>query len=119
MASPADETPQPPADAQAEELDVAVAVDRIERATTLRVRRIEHRWAGLRTFAPDKTPVVGFEPGVPGFFWFAGQGGTGIQTAPAMGRLARQLIQGEGVPDDLAGLGVTEAAVSSARFRGT
>ncbi len=119
MGSPADETPQPPADAQAEELDVAIAVDRIERATVLRVRRIEHRWAGLRTFAPDKTPVVGFEPAAPGFFWFAGQGGYGIQTAPAMGRLAAGLIHGEGVPDDLARLGVTEAAISPARFRDT
>ena len=95
------------------------SVDRIERATVLRVRRIEHRWAGLRTFAPYKTPVVGFEPAAPGFFWFAGQGGYGIQTAPAMGRLAAGLIHGEGVPDDLARLGVTEAAISPARFRDT
>jgi D-arginine dehydrogenase len=119
LGSPADETPQPPADAQADELDIALAVDRIERATRLEVGRIEHRWAGLRTFAPDKTPVVGFDAGAPGFFWFAGQGGYGIQTAPAMGRLAAALIGGAGVPDDLARLGIGEAAVSPARFRAT
>ncbi|MDP6706207.1 MAG: FAD-binding oxidoreductase [Alphaproteobacteria bacterium] len=117
LGSPADETPQPPADAQADELDVALAVDRIERATSLRVGRIEHRWAGQRTFAPDKTPVVGFDAAAPGFFWFAGQGGYGIQTAPAMGRLAAALIGSRGVPDDLASLGITEIAVSPARFR--
>jgi D-arginine dehydrogenase len=117
LGSPADETPQPPADAQADELDVAVAVDRIERASSLQVGRIAHRWAGLRTFAPDKTPVVGFDAAAPGFFWFAGQGGYGIQTAPAMGRLAAALIGGRGMPDDLASLGVTEAAISPARFR--
>ena len=117
LGSPADETPQPPADVQPEELDIAIAVDRIERATTLKVRRIRHRWAGLRTFAADKTPVVGFDAGASGFFWFAGQGGYGIQTAPAMGRLATALITGAGVPPDLAELGLIEAAVAPDRLQ--
>jgi D-arginine dehydrogenase len=116
MGSPADETPSPPCDAQPEELDVALAVDRIERATTIPIRRIEHRWAGLRTFAADRTPIVGFAAAAPGFFWFAGQGGYGIQTAPAMGRLAAALIAGEGVPADLARGGVDAAALSPERF---
>jgi D-arginine dehydrogenase len=102
--SPADETPSEPCDAQPEELDIAVAVDRLERALPLNVRRIEHSWAGLRTFARDKTPVVGFDPRAKGFFWLAGQGGYGIQTSPAMARLASHLARGEAAPSDLAHL---------------
>ncbi|SLN70133.1 NAD(P)/FAD-dependent oxidoreductase [Oceanibacterium hippocampi] len=118
IGSPADETPMEPCDVQPEELDIAIAVDRIERATTMSIRRIEHRWAGLRSFVADKTPVVGFEAGVDGFFWLAGQGGYGIQTAPSMGRVSAALARGEAVPDDLAALGVSAAALSPARFRG-
>ncbi len=99
--SPADETPVEPHDVQPEELDIAIAVDRIERAVPLDVRRIEHSWAGLRTFAPDKTPVVGFDPRAQGFFWLAGQGGYGIQTAPAMALLASRLVRGLSAPDGL------------------
>ena len=102
--SPADETPVPPHDVQPEELDIAIAVDRIERVIPLNVRRIEHSWAGLRTFAPDKTPIVGFDPRARGFFWLAGQGGYGIQTAPAMARLASRLVRGEAPPEGLAHL---------------
>ncbi len=116
MGSPADETPMPPCDVQPDELDIAVAVDRIEAATTIEIRRIGNTWAGLRTFAADKTMVVGFDPERAGFFWLAGQGGYGIQTAPAMGRLAAALATGSPVPEDLAVLGVTAAAVSPARF---
>ena len=96
LGSPADETPVEPQDAQAEEIDVALAVDRIERATTMKVESISHRRAGLRTFAPDKTPVVGFA--VEGFFWLAGQGGYGIETAPAMARAAASLIVDGALP---------------------
>lgn len=92
--SPHDETPDVPRDAAAEELDIAVAIDRFEQATTYRVKRVEHHWAGLRTFAPDRAPVIGFDPVVPGFFWLAGQGGIGIQTAPAVARLAADLLLG-------------------------
>ncbi|MDH3664230.1 MAG: FAD-binding oxidoreductase, partial [Alphaproteobacteria bacterium] len=74
LGSPADETPSPPVDAQPEELDVALAVDRIERATVWRIARITRRWAGLRSFVADMTPVVGFDPALRGFFWLAGQG---------------------------------------------
>jgi D-arginine dehydrogenase len=116
MGSPADETPMPPCDVQPDELDIAVAVDRIETATTLEIRCIGNTWAGLRTFAADKTMVVGFDPERAGFFWLAGQGGFGIQTAPAMGRLTAALATGGAVPEDLAVLGVTAAAVSPARF---
>jgi len=104
LCSPADETPVEPHDVRPEELDIAIAVDRIERAIPLAVRRIEHSWAGLRTFAPDKIPVVGFDPRTEGFFWLAGQGGYGIQTAPAMADLAGRLVRGEGPPESLAHL---------------
>lgn len=93
MVSPADETPCEPCDAQAEELDMAIAADRFQTATTIEVRRIVHRWAGLRTFGPDRTPVVGFDPAAEGFFWLAGQGGYGIQTAPALAELAAGLVR--------------------------
>ena len=101
LCSPADETPSPPCDAQPEELDVAICVDRIENAFNLEIRRIESRWAGLRSFASDRTPVVGFDPHAPGFFWLAGQGGYGIQTAPAMAALSAALICGEPIPGHL------------------
>ena len=116
LGSPADETPSPPCDAQPEELDIAVAVERIETATSLRISRIKNKWAGLRSFVRDKNLVVGYDPVVEGFFWLAGQGGYGIQTGEAAGRLAAGLALGRGLPDDIAGLGVAEAALSPARF---
>lgn len=106
LLSPGDETPSEPCDAQPEELDIAVCVDRVQTATTLQVSRIRRSWAGLRSFVADRTPVVGFAPDAPGFFWLAGQGGYGIQTAPAMGRLAAALARGEQTPADLAEFGV-------------
>ena len=90
--SPHDETPSAPCDAAAEELDVALAIARLEDVVDWRVERVEHRWAGLRSFAPDRLPVYGFAPDCPGFFWFAGQGGFGIQTAPAAAQLAAALL---------------------------
>jgi D-arginine dehydrogenase len=99
--SPADETPTVPADAQPEEWDIAAAVDRIEQATTLQVRRLKAKWAGLRTFARDRTPVVGFSAAAPAFFWLAGQGGYGIQTAPALARAAASLVLRSALPADL------------------
>lgn len=101
LLSPADETPSPPCDAQPEELDVALAVDRFETATGLEVSRVTHRWAGLRTFAPDKTFVVGFDPRTEGFFWLAGQGGYGVQTSPGMARLAAALVTGSTPPEQV------------------
>jgi D-arginine dehydrogenase len=114
--SPADETPAEPCDAQPEEWDVAAAVERVESATTLEVKRLKARWAGLRTFAPDRTPVVGFSPRAEGFFWLAGQGGYGIQTAPALSRVAAALALRASLPDDLQGMAAEVAELSPARF---
>lgn len=94
--SPHDETPSPPCDASPDEIDVATAIDRLGQVVDWQVERVEHRWAGLRSFAPDRLPVYGFDPQVPGFFWFAGQGGFGIQTAPAAADLGARLLLGEG-----------------------
>ena len=92
--SPHDETPCDPGDCAPEEIDVAIAIDRLERVADWRVERVERAWAGLRSFAPDRLPVYGFDVEVPDFFWFAGQGGFGIQTAPAAARLAGALLLG-------------------------
>jgi D-arginine dehydrogenase len=116
LLSPGDETPSAPCDAQPEELDIAIAVDRVQTATSLEVRRIRRSWAGLRSFVADRTPVVGFAADAPGFFWLAGQGGYGIQTAPAMGELAAALARGEGVPDALARHGVAAADLAPERL---
>ena len=94
MISPADETPSNPCDAQPEDLDVATGVYRFEQATGLEIRRVNHSWAGLRTFAPDRVFVAGFDPRSEGFFWLAGQGGYGVQSSPAMARLTRFLVTG-------------------------
>ncbi len=93
--SPHDETPSPPCDAAPEEIDVALAIDRFERVVDWQIDRLEHRWAGLRSFAPDRLPVYGFAPQDPAFFWFAGQGGFGIQTAPAAAEVGARLLLGE------------------------
>jgi len=116
LASPADETPCEPADVQPEELDVAYAAHYIEEATTLSVRRVFRSWAGMRSFSPDRLPVVGFAKDEPSFFWLAGQGGYGILTSPALGSLAGSLLAGAPVPEPLAREGVGAAAFSPARF---
>lgn len=92
LLSPADETPSAPCDARPDDLDVALAVERVNAATTLQLRSVVTAWAGLRTFSPDRTPVVGPDPAAPGFCWLAGQGGYGIQTAPALAKLAAALL---------------------------
>lgn len=93
--SPHDETPCPAGDCAAEEIDVAIAIDRLQQVVDWRVDRVERAWAGLRSFAPDRRPVYGPDPGDSGFFWCAGQGGFGIQTAPAAAKLAAALLLGE------------------------
>lgn len=93
--SPHDEIPSEPCDAAPEELDVALAIERFEKVTDWRIEAVERRWAGLRSFAPDRLPVYGEDPLVRGFIWFAGQGGFGIQTAPAAARLGAQLMLGQ------------------------
>ena len=92
LASPVDETPSPPCDAQPEDIAVATIASRIEEVTTLQVRRIRRKWAGLRTFTPDRTPLFEFDAQAAGFFWLAGQGGFGVQTAPAVSALAEERI---------------------------
>ena len=92
--SPHDETPTTPCDAAPEEIDVALAIDAFENATAWRIKAVERKWAGLRSFAPDRLPIYGADPQLPGFHWFAGQGGFGIQTAPAAARLMAQLTLG-------------------------
>jgi D-arginine dehydrogenase len=116
LLSPADEHPCAPCDAQPEELDVAIAIDLFEKATNIQVRQVRRRWAGLRVFSPDRSPVVGFDTAVEGFFWLVGQGGYGIQTAPALGRVAAALASGRSVPTDIADEGVIEAKLSKERF---
>lgn len=115
LLSPADATPVPPQDVQPEELDVALAIDRLMQVTTLTVERPGESWAGLRTFAPDGSPVAGFAPDAEGFFWLVGQGGYGIQTAAALGRLAAALVRGADVPEDMARLGLRAADLAPDR----
>jgi D-arginine dehydrogenase len=117
LASPADETPSEPTDAQPEELDVAIAVARLERATTIRVRRVGHRWAGLRSFFADKTPVAGEDPAAAGFYWLAGQGGYGIMTSPAMAWLITSCVTGSALPPALTQAGITTDDLSPLRLR--
>lgn len=92
MASPGDATPMEPHDAWPDDMDIAVLVDWIQRETTLKIESIRHSWAGLRSFVADESPVVGFDPQVPHFFWLAGQGGYGIMMAPALAALTADLI---------------------------
>jgi D-arginine dehydrogenase len=102
LVSPADETAMDPCDCQPEEMDVALAASRLEEVTSLRVKRVTHKWAGLRSFVRDKTPVAGFATELDGFLWLAGQGGYGIMTSPAMGRIAAALATGRDIPADIA-----------------
>ena len=117
MVSPADETPAAPGDAQPEEIDIALAIDRLQSATSLRVDRVAHKWAGLRTFASDRIPVTGFDPQGPGFFWLVGQGGYGIQTAPGLGQAAAALALEKDIPAAIADSGLRSGDLSPARLR--
>lgn len=119
LISPADETISEPGDAQAEELDIAIAADRIETYTTIEVRRIKSKWAGLRSFVRDRAPVVGFDPDRPGFFWMAALGGYGIQTAPALSSLAARLIARLPIHDELKAMQILEEDLSPARLFNT
>ena len=112
MVSPADETPMEPQDVQPDELDVAIGIDRMQQALAIEVRRVERAWAGLRSFTPDRSLAFGWDPGAAGFFWCVGQGGYGIQTSPAAGRLVADLVSGR----DPGAAGAVVAAVDPARF---
>jgi D-arginine dehydrogenase len=117
LASPADETPVPPGDVRHEEVDVALAIERINGATTLGVRHVHHAWAGLRTFTGDRVPAAGFDPDHPGFVWLVGQGGYGIKTSPALGRWTAAIITGAESPEDLVALGLRQEDLDPVRFR--
>ncbi len=118
LASPVDEVEDEACDAQPEEYDVALAAFRLEQYTTLAVSRIAHRWAGLRSFVADRTPTAGFDSRAPGFFWLVGQGGYGLQTAPAMAAIVEALAAGAPWPEGLAELGVTAAEIEPGRLLG-
>ena len=117
LMSLADEADSPPCDAWPRDEDIALAVDRIQQVANIPVDRIVSRWAGLRSFMPDRVPCVGFDPLAGGFFWLAGQGGYGIQTAPALARLAAALASGRATPTDIADCGLDVHSLSPARFR--
>jgi len=112
MVSPADETPMPAHDVQPDELDVAIAIDRMQQALDIEVRRVERSWAGLRSFLPDGSLGIGWDASAEGFFWCIGQGGYGIQTSPAVGKLVADLVAGR----DPGAVGGILARVSPARF---
>lgn len=113
--TPHDEEPSAPCDAAPEEMAVAQAIARFEAVVDWPVAAVERKWAGLRSFSRDRAPVYGFDPEAPGFFWFAGQGGFGIQTSPASALLAMSLLTGEAPAETVAG--IDAATYSPARFR--
>ena len=115
LASPADETDSPPCDAQPEELDIAMTIDRLQNATNFNIKKINHKWAGLRSFFPDRTPIVGEDPLKSGFYWLAGQGGYGIQTSPGISKIIECLITGTKWPDYLSDNSITPETLSPKR----
>jgi D-arginine dehydrogenase len=117
LISPSDATASAPTDAQPEELDVAIGLERIGCATTLEVKRVSHKWAGLRSFVADGSPVAGWDGEIDGFYWLAAQGGYGIKTAPALARLSSALIAHEALPREFADAGLSEADLAPARCR--
>lgn len=117
LGSPANADPVEPHDVQAEELDIALAIDRIETMTTLAIRRPKHMWAGLRSFVADGSFVGGFDPCVPGFFWAAGQGGYGIQSSAAAGEAYAALLRAVPIPQRILDFGVKVEELSAARLR--
>lgn len=117
LASAMDEHPSAPCDAQPEEEDVALVAWRVEEATTLEIRHLASKWAGLRSFAPDRLPVAGFDPDAPGFFWLAGQGGFGLQTSPAMALAVEAVATAGEWPAELAAVGVQADQLSPARLQ--
>ena len=116
LLSPADENDSAPCDAQPEELGIAWAMHWVSEATILKPDRPSHAWAGLRTFAPDRAPVIGWDKSADGVFWLAGQGGFGIQTSPALGRYAADLLCSLPLGDDFKRAGVDRAEMDPARF---
>ncbi|GGF34508.1 NAD(P)/FAD-dependent oxidoreductase [Williamsia phyllosphaerae] len=118
LCSPADETPTPPSDARPDDLEIARALDEIAEVTTIGSRHVRSSWAGLRSFVPDRTPVAGPDPDLPGFSWCAGQGGYGIQTCAALARVTAALIRGQDLPGDVTSRGVSAGDLLPSRGRG-
>jgi D-arginine dehydrogenase len=117
LLSAAEEIPSEPCDASPEDWDVAVAVDRVESATTLKIEHVRQKWAGLRSFVDDRNPVVGYDSQAPAFFWLGALGGYGIQTAPAMGRVAAALVLNKPVPEDILAMGLDPVSIAPGRNR--
>lgn len=115
LCSPAEETPTAPGDVRADQLEVARAIEAIGETTTFQPKSVTSTWAGLRSFTADRNLVLGPEPGLPGFFWYVGQGGFGIQTAPAAARVAASVLRGEKVPADVAERGLDISKLSPSR----
>ena len=116
LGSPANADPVPPHDVQPEELDIARAIDAIQRDTTLAIRRPRRTWAGLRSFTRDGELAIGFDATERGFFWLAGQGGYGIQSSFGAAQLAASLLRGQALPEDLIAQGVEPARMDPARL---
>jgi D-arginine dehydrogenase len=116
LVSPANADLVAPQDVQPEELDIAIAIDRIESVTRFKIRRPSHTWAGLRSFVEDHGLVGGFDEIQPGFFWIAAQGGYGIQTSPAMGEACAALVRGMPIPSAIADWGLTNEMLSASRL---
>jgi D-arginine dehydrogenase len=118
LCSPADEVPSEPCDARPDEIDIAKAIDVINAATTLEIAHVRSSWAGLRNFVADRSPVAGFDDRVDDFFWFAGQGGYGIQISPALARAGASLIRTGQLPSDLVDRGLDAASLGRERLVG-
>ncbi len=116
LISPADETAMPPADVYAEDLDIAIAIDRIQQVADLPVQSVQHSWAGLRSFVDDRSLVIGWAGDLDGFFWLAGQGGYGVQTASAAARAASSLLVDNCLPQDLLEAGLSEGDLAPQRL---
>jgi D-arginine dehydrogenase len=116
MVSSADATSVEPHDAYADDMAIAEGIERLMNATTIEVNHLDHSWGGLRTFAPDGSPVIGFDPHTEGFFWLAGQGGYGIQSAPALSRTAAAMALGKSIPAEVMDAGLRLQEIAPERF---
>lgn len=117
IVSPADETPVEPHDAWAEDITIAEAIDQFQKLVQIEVTKVNHTWAGLRTFPPDGNPAVGYDEAAKGFFWLVGQGGYGIQTSPALSQAAAALIKRQPMPTDIEAFGVCQSTLDPSRFK--
>ena len=117
IVSSADATPVEPHDAYADDMAIAEGIERMMNATTIEVTHLDHTWGGLRTFAPDGSPVIGFDQYTDGFFWLVGQGGYGIQSSPALSRTAAAMILHQPIPEDVLAAGLSINDILPNRLR--